>query len=273
MTKLQPLANVVVSRHARIVDKGIRLGWSMLGSVMLGDRLATRLLSSSSDVRQGLVLSTHREGLLGVVASNRISLRLHDWMLRNGRPEHIDGFFQLSGDWTPLLSSIDASPVMREARQLYAASFDFRQIPLYSHYMRRMELQRPVLRSHILLDNQEVIDAYFSRYVELFHSIETKGLQHRQLNDCTRVQRAGLTRWGQYLAEWNEREIGVAINADGSFIRLPGGQHRTAIATVLGLPVLPVQVRLVHADWMAVQPEKSPWQAIRRALSEAKVVP
>jgi hypothetical protein len=57
--------------------------------------------------------------------------------------------------------------------------------------------------------------------------------------------RAGRRRW---LAELGEQDIGVALTADGHLVKLPGGQHRFAIARALGLGEVPVQLRLLHVD-------------------------
>ena len=48
--------------------------------------------------------------------------------------------------------------------------------------------------------------------------------------------------------ELGEQDIGVAIDATGRLCKLPGGQHRFAIARALGLSEIPVQVRMLHVD-------------------------
>jgi hypothetical protein len=244
-----------------------------VGYALPGTGLAERCLRSGADVPLGLVLPAAGPQLLGRVATAGVSLRLHDWFNYHGRSAHVGGFFQLGGNWQPLLSLIDDSLVMREAQQVHDAGFRFANTVIYDQYVRRIGMGKPVLRGKVVLDSIDLIDAYFSRYVALFRSIEADGLQHRAVHDRVGPQRVGLNGWRQRLAEWGEREIGVAIGENGQLLRLPGGQHRAAIARVLGLPLLPVQVRLVHADWLARQPEPSPWQAIQRALQQAQRIP
>lgn len=280
MTDWQPLAGSGVPRGARLKDRAVRWSWAAVGYALPGTALAEHCLRSGAEVPLGLVLPAAGPQLLGHVATAGISLRLHDWLDYHGRPAHVGRFFQLGGNWQPLLSPIDDSLVMREAEQLHAAGFRFADTVVYDQYVRRIAMGKPVLRGKVFLDSVDLIDAYFSRYVALFRSIETDGLQHHAVHDRLQPkpggpqqrepQRVGLSSWRQRLAEWGEREIGVAIGENGDIHRLPGGQHRTAIARVLGLPRLPVQVRLVHAGWLARQPEPSPWLAIQRALQQAQ---
>lgn len=270
MMDFQPLAGVDVPRASRVRDTLEQWAWYSGGLLLPMEGCARRWLQSGANVPLGVVLPAIGTQLVGTLPVSAVIQRLHDWFLLDGRIAHINHYFQLSGNWQPLVSAIDESLVMREAVQLYAAGFHYQDTVIYDQYRRRIAMGKPVLRGKVLLDRPELIDAYFARFVELFHSVKTNGLHF--LSDYADVvaDRPGLPAWRTRWIEWSEREIGVAIGADGSFYRLPGGQHRTAIARVLGLPALPVQVRLVHAEWMARQPEKTPWQAIRRALDEAQ---
>lgn len=240
---------------------------------LLPEACVTRLARGQRPLPLGLVLPRAGARLCGEVAPARLRHRLGDWFLRDGRIEHVDNFFLLPGDWSPLLGDIEASLVMREARQLLAASLDFKRTQIYDQYLRRLPMQRPVLRGHIRLDSADLIDAYFSRYVDLFRSIQAHGLRRRGDYQAAAVPRVGLSGWHQRWAEWGEREIGVAIAENGELARLPGGQHRAAIATVLELPRMPVQVRLIHPAWLARQPDATPWEAVRRVLDEAVGAP
>jgi ParB-like chromosome segregation protein Spo0J len=85
-----------------------------------------------------------------------------------------------------------------------------------------------VTRQHRRLRTRADVDEYFERFVALFRSIEQHGVVRR--------------------AAGRDRDIGVALGPWGDLVRLPGGQHRLAIASVLGLERIPVQIRMVHAD-------------------------
>lgn len=52
-----------------------------------------------------------------------------------------------------------------------------------------------------------------------------------------------------YRPEKDRDEIGVAIDADGGFLKVSSGKHRTAMAQVLGVPKVPVRVLFVHRTW------------------------
>lgn len=267
--QLTLLNGAAVPPAARAAVLARRFAWYCAGGVLPEVACVTRLCRGQGPLPLGLVLPRAGARLCGEVAPARLRHRLGDWFLGNGRVEHVGNFFLLPGDWSPLLGEIEASQVMREARQLLAAGFDFKRTPLYAHYLRRLQLQRPVLRSHIRLDSAAILDAYFTRYVDLFHSIQAHGLRQRRHYQAAAVPRVGLSGWRQRWAEWGEREIGVAIGENGELLRLPGGQHRAAIAAVLELPRMPVQVRLIHPAWLARQPEPTPWEAVRRVLEEA----
>lgn len=266
--QLKSLNGTAVPPLARAGVQARRLAWQVVGELLPDARWLAPCCRGPGPLPSGLVLPRAARLLCGEVDPSRLQLRLCDWFRADGRVEHVDNFFLLPGDWTPLLGEVESSMVMREARQLMAAGFDFRRMPIYRQYLRRLQLSRPVLRGHVRLDTPELIDGYFSRYVELFRSIQAQGLRHRYRYQEAAVPRVGLSGWRQRWAEWGEREIGVAIGENGRLYRLPGGQHRFAIATVLGLPRLPVQVRLIHPAWLARQPEPTPWQAAARLFDE-----
>lgn len=50
-------------------------------------------------------------------------------------------------------------------------------------------------------------------------------------------------------------EIGVNIYRDGSMAKKRAGNHRMALAKVLGLEEIPVAVRVRHAEWQAIRDE------------------
>lgn len=168
----------------------------------------------------------------------QLALQLTDWVGCEGKRWHVNDYFLGTGDWTPLLKPSADTFVAKEAEELHACALDYRATRSYAVLKQAALDGRPVRRQQVLLDQPEHVDRYFERFVELFRSIEERGVL-----SCARL-RGGR----QTLAM--ERDIGVAIGIDGEIIRLPGGQHRTAIARVLGLERLPVEVRLVHIAWL-----------------------
>lgn len=62
-----------------------------------------------------------------------------------------------------------------------------------------------------------------------------------------------------------DREIGIAIDHRGNIIKLQGGQHRFALAKLLNISHIPVEIRMVHTDLLqqiCQTHKKSPIQAI-----------
>lgn len=159
------------------------------------------------------------------------------------RSFHTGRWFIGAGDWAPLLLPFNRHQISREAGELKAAELRFRDTRSYAAYRRRAELGKPMVRNRLVLDTAAAVDAYFEGFVALFESIRTHGLQRRAEFAGNRGWRVGQRRW---LAELGEQDIGVALAADGRLVKLPGGQHRFAIARALGLDAVPVQLRMLH---------------------------
>jgi hypothetical protein len=126
-------------------------------------------------------------------------------------------------------------------------------------------LGRPQIHNGVRLSTPELIRNYFKHYRDLKLSIEKHGfLQRRQVSrEISSAFAHNMVRSSK--AELQEREVSIAISADGEPIRIVGGHHRTAIAQRIGLTRMPVQVRLVHAKWLARQIQQtrlSPAQAL-----------
>jgi hypothetical protein len=160
-----------------------------------------------------------------------------------GRLFHTGHWFIGAGDWSPILLPFARHQVSREAEELAAADLRFRDTPVYARYRRRAEAGKPMVRNRLVLDTPAAVDVYFEGFVALFESIREHGLRRRAEFAGRRGWRAGRRRW---LAELGEQDIGVALAAQGRLVKLPGGQHRFAIARALGLEAVPVQVRMLH---------------------------
>ncbi|NJC87780.1 MAG: hypothetical protein FIB02_04490 [Desulfuromonas sp.] len=225
-------------------------------------------------LRQGLaMLSSRRHGFAvpsswGVAACGlelqllcpprQIPLQLVDWVGRGEERWHLNDYFLGTGDWLPLARPSDDTSVGREAAELHACSFDYRSTTSYAALLEAIGAGRPVRRQQILLDTPRQIDLYFERFIALFHAIASQGVLPQR-----RLRELGAAAPG-------EGDVGVAVTADGGLLRLPGGQHRTAIARLLDLPAMPVEVRLFHAEWLRgvmAQGNRSPIEAIRIGIS------
>jgi hypothetical protein len=183
--------------------------------------------------------------------------RISDFVRDHDESRWIGSSFLDAADWTAALAPVERSPVHREMVELVAADLDFRKVHAYEVQVRRARAGRPARRNGITLKTVAEIDAYYRYCADLVVSIREHGaLPRRKLGPLGRL-------WLKHrdarppMLNSAERDIGVAVDRDGELIRHLGGKHRTAIAQALGLPSVPVEVRLVHVDWLARQTEQT----------------
>lgn len=180
-----------------------------------------------------------------VIRPDAIEYVLLDGVALDGRRLHTGLWFVGAGDWTPIRWPMTRHQVSREAAELLEQDLRYRDTAVYRSYRQRAETPRPMVRNRVLLDSVAQIDAYFERFVALFESIRENGVLRRSAR--VRMMLPG-GRARSWWTELGEQDIGVAIDATGRLCKLPGGQHRFAIARALGLSEIPVQVRMLHAD-------------------------
>jgi hypothetical protein len=164
----------------------------------------------------------------------QVSTILADWVDCGGVMRNTTDCFLGSGDWLPLIRSTDGDPVREEARQLQAASLVYASTPAYEALVRAAQSRDPQRRQGRTLHVRQDVEAYFERFVALYRSIEARGML-----PLHELEGAG-ARYNQ------DRGLGIAVDADGRLHRLQGANHRWAIAQVLQLVVVPVEVRLFH---------------------------
>ena len=91
------------------------------------------------------------------------------------------------------------------------------------------------------------------RLDRIFESIRRHGyLSQRAL---LRLDRPTTERLNNDVVHPVFNEIGVNVYRDGTLVRTGGGFHRLALATALGVPSVPVIVRVRHAAWQAIRRE------------------
>lgn len=223
----------------------------VLGTQPLFARLLRAALSSARSTEAGFwlpnvyALRRFGGGLELEVAADSLRHTLLDGVEVGGRRLHTGHWFIGAGDWAPILWSLARHQVSGEAVELLAVDLRFRDTAAYGRYRRRAEDGMPMVRNRVVLDSAERVDGYFEAFVRLFESIRDNGLQRRARWARSDYSRPVQRRWA---AEWREQDIGVALMADGRLCKLPGGQHRFAIARALGLRQVPVQLRLLHVD-------------------------
>lgn len=185
----------------------------------------------------------------------------------------IGNHFLDGGNWQPILAPVRKSSSHAEIVELCKTRHGFREGQHYQRYAERIADGKRVHRNRIALDTIDKLDSYFKYYLALIDDIEKNGiLPHSDLG--LRDQTGHRHRWTRTLwQDLAERDIGVAINANGRLVRHTSGKHRMAIALSLDLPRIPVEIRLVHARWLQRQSEKlglSPKEALLATLEEAR---
>jgi hypothetical protein len=154
-----------------------------------------------------------------------------------------------AGDWTPLLHLLRRSSTHREVMEVVEADFDHRATNGYRRALERAGTERPVKRNYVALSSPAKVEAYFRQTTEMCRSIQRHGLLRRADYGfkLASIRRPSIRLpW----VELGELDIGVAIGASGELYRFASGKHRTPAAQALGLNSIPVEVRMVHAEWL-----------------------
>jgi hypothetical protein len=193
--------------------------------------------------------------------------RLNDYVLEPRGARWMGTSFLDAAEWGAVLSPIDASPIHREMCELVAAGSNYRDSQAYRNLVRAIELGRPSSRNGMLMTNVDEIEAYFSYCRDLIKSARKRGVVRHRVSGAFHRLRVKHRDIRSIVLDSQERDIGVAIAADGEIVRHLGGKHRTAIAQALKLPWIPVEVRLVHVSWL-VRQMKSTGLPAHQALAQ-----
>ncbi len=157
-----------------------------------------------------------------------------EWVDCDGHLFNCLDYFLGTGNWAPLIRSTNGDPVREEARQLLEADLSYKQTEVYQTLVQAVRDNPPQRRQGRQLTEVADVDRYFERFVRLFDSI----MQHGMLEHAVLDRKA--------LRFSRERGMGVAVDRNGSLHRLQGANHRWAIAQVLEIREVPVEIRLVH---------------------------
>lgn len=201
-------------------------------------------------------------------------MRLPDHVVVDrGRIHWIGTHFLDGNDWRSILAPLDKSTSHTEIIDLYKNRENYREGRHYKRYAGQIAKGETVHRNRIALDTADKLDGYFEYYLALISDIEKNGVvPHSDLG--LRGQTGRRHRWTRtFWQDFAERDIGVAIDADGRLVRHTNGKHRMAVALALGLPRIPVEIRMVHARWLARQSEKlglEPKEALLATIENAR---
>ncbi|MCW5731609.1 MAG: hypothetical protein KIT20_12685 [Alphaproteobacteria bacterium] len=151
--------------------------------------------------------------------------------LPHGRPAGWPGRFLFADDWDRRASE---EPIMRACdymADLMACSDDLTRSLVFREMMERVAAGRPLVKAGVVIGDA------------------AQALRHCEDYLCT-----GLSLRAQgYRAEMAPDAIEVAVARDGEILHLRQGNHRLALAQVLGLPSVCVRVRFMHRDFAAAR--------------------
>lgn len=243
-----------------------------LGFASRFEKAVRRLSAESGAAMSPHVCALHfGESLNLEIDPQRLTHRLSDQLFDGRATRRTDAHFLDQGDWERVLFPLNETPVHGEILDICRTRAEFRKTSRYRWLVKQIEQGRPMARSGIRLDTVAKLDGYFSYYLDLVESIERFGIVPRRRmrfgQHTGRAHRSTRTLWRDLI----ERDIGVAVGPDGELVRHTSGRHRLAAAIGLGLERIPVEVRMVHVDWLAAQAKRmgmTPVQALPIALGE-----
>ena len=200
----------------------------------------------------------------------KLKHRISDWVRDHRGVRWVGASFLDAADWSAAITPINWSPVHREMHEIVAAGKDVRDTRAYANLMRAIEIGRPTRRNNVRLRSVEAVEAYFRYCRGLIKSMRKRGVVRHAESGAFHGFRIKYWNARSPMHDSSERDIGVAIGESGELIRHLGGKHRTAIAQALNLPTLPVEIRMVHTGWLAMQVKRTglpPHQALVEGIS------
>lgn len=160
---------------------------------------------------------------------------MHDWVKLDSNTIHTSDYFLSNQNLISISHDVEKMQVYRLAKELASNNWNYKSTQSYQTFCTALEQGKPISKQHVLLNSTEAINAYFERFQKLHDSIKTHGL----------LSNANFRQFG---AQHQDREIGIAIDQSGNIIKLQGGQHRFALAKILNISHIPVEIRMVHTD-------------------------
>lgn len=148
-----------------------------------------------------------------------------------------------SGPWDKPLQKFTHSTIYQSLHKRFMQNAPWTQTKLYKKDLKKINQGKSV-RGFTDADN---LEKRYKRYDELFQTIKREGYKTQtELLNQDPNQTPALNNDAPY-PELNE--IGVCITRSGEVIRHGSGRFRLAIAKLLGLSELPVQIRVRHKKW------------------------
>ncbi len=243
-------------------------GWSDLvaaataplgGSRLLFPRRLADAVAAQMQGGRAIVPSPHARWFFGDrlvfwTDPARLTTRLYDKVHDGRMGIRLAQRFVDAGDWRDVTGPVADLPEHKDMLALVEFGARYPKMPAFKQMVRGARRNRPVRRYRAFLDTEEKVHAYFRYFLALTENIRTHGFRLQTgLDDVAPA--SGVEVRGKFASR--QRNIGVAIGPNGRLLRFLGGRHRVAIAQALGLPAVPVEIRLVHVDWLDAEIRRS----------------
>lgn len=222
------------------------------GAAGLGDDFAAALDAAAG--KTGLFVAFDRavahfgDALVTTVAPGSLAHQIRFAIGAGGR---VCDRFLIAGPWREQLFGFATQPVFEEVAEIAAHGRMPEEARPYRRFRQRLAEGNPVVRNGVRLGSAELIDAYFDYVARLVRSIRERGVVPRGGIDLGRIAELETGPVRPLAGEIFERDIGVGLGADGELFRVCSGAHRMATAIVLGLAAVPVELRLIHVEFLA----------------------
>ena len=242
-------------RHGAWTDLLAAAAAPVGGSKLLFPRRLANALAAHMDGGSAAVPSAHArwffgESLVFWTDPAALTMRLPDKVQDGHKPIRLAPHFVDSGDWRHVIAPVADLPEHVETQELVEFGADYPSTPTFQGMMHAIRRGRPLRRYGRPLDTEDKVHAYFRYFLALTDSIRTHGFRE-QSQAAALVRDPGFAVRGSFALR--QRNIGVAMSADGTLLRFLGGRHRLAIAQAVKVPAVPVELRLVHLDWLAAE--------------------
>lgn len=215
-------------------------------------------MASSDPSQAGSIPRRHAQAYFGDeltvwVDPAQLSMRLRNGVTDGQRSFLLSDRFIDAGNWSGIVEREEGLPEHREMIQLTTRRDGFSEMPAFADLVGSARRDRPQRRNDRALGSEGDVRTYFRHYLTLIESIERDGFQDRRA--LGRYRLPGQADRARPHA--HRRNIGVATGMDGTLFRFLGGRHRLAIAQALGVSAVPVSIRLVHADWLRAEMQRT----------------
>lgn len=137
--------------------------------------------------------------------------------------------FIWDGDWDTSVTSFQDSFRYQFMADIWENRGDLTKSRRYQEMMQMIASGRPYRSYHkgVYLDTEQKVYRFLEIYIVFMEQLESEG----------------------YKSELSPDPLGVALNRNGQMIKINKGLHRLAMAQVVGIKSIPVQIRAVHRVW------------------------